>query len=456
MRTTNLLRLRPATVENILIWIFALLYVFASQDPNLGDQNLSTILIAKLFMSDIVLPNLSIFELCVFLLSIYIIYKYRMSFWNARFKKERWIFFFTTIYIILSMLNPNSQVQNPILGMPLFSDPTLFIAAFFMFSIFFIKNDNDYLNLIGRIVSAVLLISIIRVFILHFLWLMGMGVSFYSVNSILMEEDTLLLNVLFGILFFIKYYQTKQKKYFLFWLLYLLLEIFSFRRSGMLLMILVSSSFYILMKTDVSSKVRKYLSLILIIVLLGVLSFNLNIIPPSAQLYLHRYIGQFVELPDSYKYERYAANLHVEQSNESITIYAKNLPFWGFGYGNTSMRSRTNFQGNTGIHNAYYKLWEERGLYALIYFLLIILYVLREALITLKYRRVLTPDLWNLRIAILAFIIFFFINAYVLMMINLIGLKMQIMWIIILSVLFKVNPGNYQTLFGYKPIYTNN
>lgn len=443
--TTNS-NLLIVTRENLLIWIFAIIYIFVSQDPNLGYQTELTVALSELIMQGFI-SNLSVFHLVVFALAFHVIIKYNHLFWGKRFGKERTIFFFTLVFVVFSMINPNNATNNPIFGMPLLSDPGLYVYVVFLYALFFIKNDDELWNLLYKITKAVLMIGAFRVCLLLTGWLLGYSFTFYSVNVTTMEEDTLIIGALFSVLFFVKYYHSRQKRYLIIWLLFFLLQVFSFRRSGMLLTLLVNSAFFLLVQSEYS-KHKKYLTIMFTILVLFLLSINMHVLSDSAQLYLNRYFGQFVELPDSYQYEEVAKNLHIEQSTYAMLEHAINLPFWGFGYGESDTRVRVTFLGNTGIHNAYFKLWEEIGLFALIYYLIIIGFVIHQAWVTLMLRIKLAPWLLNLRIGVLAFLIFFFINAYVLMMVNLTGLKMRVMLVLCIVFLFRFCHNNQNVLLN--------
>lgn len=427
-------RLRIINLENIIIWLFSILFVFISQDPNLEYQHPLTVILSKLFMGNFV-GSISIFELVVFVLTLYLFFTNKHSFYSNKFKKERVIYFLTILYIVFLMINPNNSTLNPIFGLPILSDPGIFIYLFFMYTIFFIKDEEKYLIVFDKIISSMLIVSVFRIILLLLKWILGLGIFFLNVSSTSMEEDTLIISVLFSLLFLNKYYMKKKIIYLIIWILYFLFELFSFRRSGFMLISL--GSIIYLISAYVKNKISKYALSIFAVFIIILISTNISILPESVNLYLNRYFGKFIELPNYYQYEQLSKNLHIEQSNESILIYARELPFWGTGYGQTQDKIKFNYMGNTGIHNAYFNLWEQQGLFALIYYIIIILYIINEAYFTLKMRKLTDKNIINTRYSVLIFMLLYIINSYVLMMINVTGLKMRIMFVMILSFLFR-------------------
>lgn len=443
--------------NKFLIIIFSMIYVFVSQDPNLTDQHEITKSLAKAFNSNFIHPHFSIFQFITILVSLMLLHKNQYNYFAAQFKRERIIFVFTAVYIGLLLINPNNSTINPILGLPIFSDISLYTSLLFMFSILFILNDSNFIELFKVIYKTIAVLYVFRIVILIIMWSFGSGVRFMGLNSVTMEEDTLILSVLFGLVFLALFYKTSKKKYLFLWFLFLFFQIISFRRSGLLLTI-ITNVIYLWLFYSKKNIIKRVLSIVLIVSLFGYLFINFSVLPISTKIYLHRYVGEFVNLPESYAYSYFARNIHVEQSNESVLIAASGLPFWGFGFGETQTRNRFNYEGNTGIHNAYFNLWEDQGLFALFYYLYFFAIIIKESISTIKNRKYYDKDLLLLRSAVLIFIFMFFINAYVLMSVNFTGLKMKIMLFLVITFLTKSNNSNYKLLFGTydKTMWRNN
>jgi len=62
---------------------------------------------------------------------------------------------------------------------------------------------------------------------------------------------------------------------------------------------------------------------------------------------------------------------------------------------------------------------------------------------TFKYRRKYPYDYLLIRTSVLAFVLIFWINSWVLMIHNIIGFKMVVIRLFLLSFLFYVTPSNY-------------
>jgi hypothetical protein len=443
--------------NKLLIIAFALIYVFVSQDPNLKDQHELTQVLAKAFNSNFIHSHFSISQFITILIALMLLHKNQYNYFAAQFKRERTIFAFTLVYIGLLLINPNNSTITPILGLPLFSDISLYTSVLFMFSIFFMLNDLDFIESFKVIYRTIAVLYIVRIVILIIMWSLGNGVRFMGLNSVTMEEDTLIISVLFGLVFLALFYKTSKKKYLFLWFLFLCFQIISFRRSGLLLTIITNVA-YLWLFYSKKNNIKRVLSIALIVSLFGYLLINFNVLPISAKIYLHRYVGEFVSLPESYAYSYFARNIHIEQSNESVLVAASGLPFWGFGFGDTQTRNRFNYEGNTGIHNAYFNLWEDQGLFALFYFLYFFAIIIKESISTIKNRKYYDKDYLLIRSAVLIFIFMFFINAYVLMMVNFTGLKMKIMLFFVIAFITKINNSNYKLLFGTydKTMWRNN
>lgn len=348
------------------------------------------------------------------------------------------------------MINPNNDTLNPIFGLPLLSDPSLYTALIFMAAIFFIKDTSRFILIIKTLIKTILVVVLIRFIILYILWFLGHGnYKLYGANSILIEEDTLLLFALFQLIFLLLYFIYKRKWYLLVWFLFMLFQILSFRRSGFFLALLTSSSFFFLYYIRVLSFKKKVVYgvgvLMLLILIIGI-SYNVASHNQKYAIYLYRYFGEFIKLPGYDFDENIAANKHLIQAKYAINYAVENLGFWGFGYGNSEGRDRLRYESTKGLHNAYFVLWETQGLFALIYYLIIIVIFIGEIIKTIKNHRTYDVQFLLMRGCVIIYMFWFFINAWVLGGHNLTGIKMVFTLILLLAFLFKVNNNNYKYL----------
>ena len=434
---------------NILIFFMSLMIVFVSQDPNILDQLPRTIILQNFFMYGFIHKHFSIFQFTILLISFCLLYQSKFSFKNIGFK-EKLLIFSTIIYIVLLMLNPNNNTLTPIFGMPLFSDPSLYVGFIFMFTLFYSFNKDVIVKFLYTIGKYILIISAFRALLLLFLFLTGNGNNYMGSSTILMEEDTLLLFVLLNIISLALFFIKKDYKFLFLWALFFLVQILSFRRSGFMLIILCNISLFSIFffgKMNLFKRIS-----FLLLACFTMLSFfwaleNYDSFTPQMKLYANRYFGQYYKFKDSYRYEREYRNLHIQQSNQSIE-YISELPFWGFGYGKVESRNRKNFLGNTGIHNAYFALWEQFGLFALIYHIIIIIVFLNEILKTIMRYKFYPDDYFKIRVAVIIFFAFYLVNAWVLMIHNMIGIKVVFIRLLILSFLFYVTPENYNIIIN--------
>jgi len=442
MSTTQSKQYLPRLVK-FLIFVLATILVFVSQDPNLNDQTTLTKILHNYFFRGFIHPDFSIFQFLIFLLCIYLVLVGNISFRNSSFV-EKSIVLATFINIVFLMLNPNNDTENPLLGMPLLSDPSLFISLFLMISIFFNRNKVLVVNILMKLIVYIIWISASRAILLFLMYLYGLGnAPFFGIVSTLMEEDTLIFFVLISSIFLALYFTKQNKKYIMVWTFFLLIQMLSFRRSGTLSFILVNGSIFIihfLYGFDARKKTIVFFTLFLILLGLNTAVGSYDVIPAKYQLYISRYVGAFIDLPSNINYEEETRNEHILQSNESFFYAIDNLPFWGFGYGNSEYRGRFNYKGNTGIHNAYYNLWEQFGLFYLFYILLFVLIFISESIKTYRYRKKYPYDYFLVRVSVIVFILIFWINSWVLTIHNLIGFKMVVIRIFLLAFLIYVPP----------------
>ena len=424
----------------ILIFLLSLVFVIASQDPNLTDQTSQTVLLHNLLLKNFIHPHFSVFLFIILLISVIIYFRYDLNF-GLKKAREKTLVIATFVYTFLLLINPNNDTLNPILGLPLLSDPSLYVGLIFMYVIFF-TNTYVSLHFTAIFIAFFLKLSVVNAVYLFGKYLLGMGNIFLDSASVLMEEDTLILLVLVQIIF-LSLFLITQKKLFLYLSLFLVFfQVLSFRRSSVLLTILVNTTYLIIYQWKYGTIQKRFSFYTLSLAIIFFVSINLHNLPEPVIKYMNRYIGQYVDLPQKYRYAAEAKNEHIEQSAYGFSYALDNLKFWGTGFGNRLDKARFNFKGNTGIHNAYYDLWEIQGFYALMYYVLIIILFLSEVFSTYRSRNKLSKEVFLLKLGVIIFFFFFLVNAWVLMMVNLTGMKMVLTRNLILLFLFNVNNTN--------------
>jgi len=447
----NLILPTVGKAPSLLLFAIAFLIVFVSQDPNILEQTTQTIFLKNLFFKNFIHPHFSIFQFLFIILAFYLFKQGNVSLANST-TLEKIIVFATGINITLLMINPNNDTKNPILGLPLLSDPSIFVALFLMVAVFLNRNKLLIIAILHKVSIYVFWIAALRALLLMVLYLMGIGnVSLFGVATILMEEDTLILFVLISGIFLTLYLISKQNKFLIVWFIILLVQLLSFRRSGTLSFFLVNSIILLVhyfYGLNVRRKTITFFSVLLLVFGFITTLGSYDVLPRKYQMYVSRYLGAFIDLPSNYDFKEETRNEHIIQSNESFWYAIDNLPFWGFGYGKSEYRSRFNYKGNTGIHNAYFGLWEQFGLFYLIYTLLFVLIFLSEGIKTFRYRKKYPYDLFLIRTSVIAFILVFWINTWVLMIHNVVGFKMVVIRLFLLAYLIYVTPAKYLLFKG--------
>jgi hypothetical protein len=428
-----------------LMWCFGFLTVFITADSNLLDQLPSSIYLHSIFMANLFHPHFSIYQLIILMMSYVLVMKYQVSVKNAGLS-ENLVMLATALYIVFLMLNPNNNTLNPILGMPLLSDPSIFVSFIFMITLFTLER-TVVITFLRKMVQILLILSVGRATLLLLMWLIGMGNLFFGgVYSSLTEEDTLLIMVLVQLILMLLYFVTREKKYLLFFSIILFLEYTSFRRAGLLLSIISATTFYLYYYIRFAPLKRKMSQLIALLYIFTIIVIANPMRSQKVQLYVARYLGEYINFGGSNQYDYYSANKHFEQSFYGMDIAISQLGFWGSGYGNSSRYSRYNYEGNSGIHNAYFTVWETQGVFALIYFAILIIVIVAWFLKWISNNLDAPPDYLLIKACLFVFILGFMATAWILIVNNLIGLKMVIVRILILAAIFNITPSNYRLL----------
>jgi hypothetical protein len=269
-------------------------------------------------------------------------------------------------------------------------------------------------------------------------------VLFGGHKSILMAEDILLIFVFFQILFLHIYNKNKNKTYLFLSILLIGVQILSFRRSGFFLTILVNTLYFTISHKSSKIKIKLFIYPSLII-LFAIISFNftdiLNILPQNVKVYVFRFFGAFVDMEGArYIGGKVITNVHFEESSFVFQNALTTLKFWGNGYGTDEFAFL--YGSSTGIHNAYIAVWNKFGLFALVYYLYILVLIFIEFSKILLRKRFRDHNLSIIKIIISIYLALFLLTGWTLILHNFVGIKMIIFRSLLLVTLLKID-NNY-------------
>ena len=431
---------------SLVLLIFSIVFVIASE-YQIWPQLDRTVFLSKIFHDGILHPAFfSIFQLLIIILSLYLIKKSGLRLIRPC-NKELYLYLSTIIYFLFIMINPNNHTDNPILGLPLLSEISYYTHFLFLAAFLFIKKDI-FIIFVGKFIKIIMIVSIIWAAILFILWLFGKGnYSLFGIRSVLTEEDTLFIFSFVQLIFLLQYYLYKRIRYLIIWGFLMFFLILSFRRSCVMISFLTSFSLIILYNISIKHKLNKivvffmsFFLLVFLVIPFIATSFNVDI-------YVSRYIGEYISIPGIDFNEDVSRNKHIEQANYGLSLMIKRLSFWGNGLGS----SYTKYDyGNTGIHNAYFQIWDQYGFVPLLYYLGIILLLIIETIKILINKRMYDRQYFLLKSSILIYLIFFFINAWVLIYDNFIDIRMVFLRGLLLAFLLRVDNRNYKLLVSLK------
>jgi hypothetical protein len=384
----------------------------------------------------------SIFEILLIILCSGILSQFKASF-RAGNKVSKFIFIISIIYYLLLIINPNNATRLKLLGLISISMPQYYVYFLLLYTFLFTDRRitrniiTEFLNALFYFAYALCIFSLANYF--------TGGIKFDWVgNSSMTQEDTLIHLVLIQGLATSFYLFNRKMKYLNLWILVALVEILSFRRSGFLLMLIINSVLiggYYTYKTSILSKIKISLVLLYSVMLLFSI-YSMGIGSSKIDFYSHRYFGAF--LIDNEDLDSYAKNRHIEQANYGYKEVKKYIIFWGNGISNSGSMYQLNYEGNTGIHNAYVQVWLEYGFYAFLYHIILCIAALVLFFTTfVRYVRHKTPEL-HLNMAIAIFLAMFFINGWVLIMQNFIMTNMLFIRVILFSVLVNYRDEDYK------------
>ncbi len=430
----------------VLIFIFGIVFTIAPGDyyNNAMDRS---IILHNLLLKGIIFNEhfFSVFDVLIILISFKIVRDFGLSLRSAK-TGEKLIFIFSILSFIFLMINPNNSTNNPIFGMPLFSDVSNYSHLIFLTAIFFVKFDDAFVIFLKKFTRTVLILILIWSFYLFILWIMGKGnYGFFGINSILTEDDTLFI-IGFAQVIFLTLYLIKREKYFLLSSIFLfIVQILSFRRSGLFVTILASSTVLLIYYVKYVSTTKKVTTFVLAAITglsLSGIFFNYN--PTSnLQFYFYRFFGMFMQGPATSLMDTDSG--HFVHSEWVFDEAVRRLGFWGLGYSEET-GSIVYQAGIHGVHNAYVAMWLSRGVMGLVLILVIVTVFIIQIIRTIKMQNKCPPEFLLLRSAVISFFLYFLVSIFYLSVHHLIDIREIVLRTLIIAFLYKVTPDNYKLL----------
>jgi hypothetical protein len=430
----------------ILTFIFSLILIFASVDYFVlapPERAFTQLILDGFIMSKF----FSLLDLVIIALSVFFIMFEKLHFKNAT-PFERILFILAIVCLILKMANPNNRSENPVMGLPLFSEINNFSYLLFFGTIICLPK-KKFFFLVFRIFKFAAYIAIIRAIILLGLFAGGQSRSFFfGIKSCLLEGDTLLIFGLFQSVMFALFLATKDKKYLISWFILLLIQVFSSRRSPLFTSLFCNAivfGFYYVRKMNAIGKMVTILVFVFTVMVLPTIVSNVS---PKAKVYIDRYIGVFST--DNYTTDEANSDSgHFEQSQKT-TESALKVGFWGVGYGNKLMlEGAFQINGEYFIHNVYAALWALHGVYMVIFYFLIILFVLVHFFKLLVFN---SNELFHFALVKMSIIAFFlmYMNAMYYTTLNfLVSSKIEYFLILIICFILKFGKTEFAELLPY-------
>lgn len=380
----------------------------------------------------------NIFEIIILSFLIYLFIKSKISVINAN-KKEKFIFVFAILCWFLNMINPNTNTNNPILGMPLFSNVTEYLFIFLLYIFFFIdKRIVTYIILL--LFKYIFILSLVRGLLIMLQYFIGIGVVRFGRVVTLLEYDVLLQYGILTVIFFTAYLSRKDLKMFaltlLFFLIVFLCTVRTYLAPILIAIILILSVF--LFKRTQTKKV-KIVIFGFIFVLLLVSSFNF--LPDPFKRTYYRVLAVLPKYGIS-GIQEISTTGHWEQSlYTTLSIIEKHI-FWGDGYGTSQ---DVYLKGQTiNIHNAYAGLWIKYGLHMTIFYLSFLFLVIHELYKVLIIEKKSFSNFHWYKLALCSFYIGFAITAYVAISTVYTNFRFQFILVLIWTFIFKVSERDFE------------
>ena len=314
------------------------------------------------------------YEIIVIVLSCVLILKCKPSYKYGN-GTSKFLFIGTVIAIFITLFNPNNSFNLIEL---LFSEEIrkFYILVLFLYAVLFLKQEIR-----SKIVYAFWKIGIWTVLIgtLYYLlrYLSGNGMVWLGREVTLTYSDTLRLLSLVQIVFLTIYLQTSKTRHLLISLILLFALFFSFRRANLYLALIVDGIMifaYFIVNTEKRRLIFISLSVIVVVVLASTL--------------VPRYLLEDVILRNVGIFSNYAGmrnadfaysdSGHLAESIITTKYFLANFlyHFWGGGIGGRRIYTG---EFSSKIHNSFVHVWSLYGLHLTIYYLVILVVLLRRS-----------------------------------------------------------------------------
>lgn len=429
---------------DFIIVISAFVFIFISSDANLKYQLELTNWFREYFYSGIFHERLfKLFDYIYIILSIALLFKFGI---NSATQNRISAFFLiiTLINLFFVFLNPNHDAKYMVLGLPILSDVSIYTWLLFSFVLFYLKEDGLF-YFFRNFTKYLLLFAAIKSLLLLALWSTGSGFYFYGFSSILMEEDNLLLFAFLQLVSMALYIENRKIKFLGVWVLLFIVELLSFRRSGMTLAIFSLSIWFVYYQIKFTKATKLLFTLLTLVVIISFVGEIIQSLPFGSKLYLARYVGEFIAIPGVPTNLEFQYNQHLDQSEYGLEEALAKLSFWGYGFGHDIHKAGIYYLGNSAIHNAYVASWMYHSLFYAIYLIILLLI---SGFYSLKLYFSKVEKRFGLVLAVVAFFLLgFYLNHWVLPLANVVEVKMVIFRTLLFTLLFRLTPKNVNLLF---------
>lgn len=418
----------------LILWIFSFIFTFGTISTY--RQSKISLFFNELFNNGLYHAHFfSILELFFIIIVIRLLLKYKNNKDNTALGK--FMLFLTLLCFVLNLINPNNSSQNPIFGLALFSDVSYYTFILLVYFSFNLKKELFiiYIKFLFYYISVILTGRVIFLFIL---WVFGKGNMMFGANSTLVESDTLFLIAFFQVIYFMLFLINKnKKKYLLLWLLYLLFQLFSYRRSALGVAILSNSLLGVIYFIRGKGLQRKLLFFCgIVVILMTFLNVKNIYIPARYEKYVMRFISAIPGVNIS-KEGEFSDSGHWEQTMSTFSAI-RTLGFWGIGYGHSK---DLYVKGQSAaIHNSYVAAWASYGVYMFIFYLFVIFFIFFKLIKIYLFLSMKDNEINLICLSISVFLLCWFAVLTTNPLLMLDHIKMKIFWITLFAVLMRIKP----------------
>lgn len=315
------------------------------------------------------------FELIIFLLLLNLLINYKV-----KFKFKNGLFLFAFLAFLIRMFNPNADSLNPIFGLPLLSNISeyafLFLLLVFISLPLFLSQ-----TVLKSIFKYAVIFAVIKSIYLIIIYFFGKvtTVRWGNYAVILDEPDTQVLFSFLGSMMFTLFLIHNKRKYLLISLLLLGITFMSVQRSTVLpglfsVFIIIITSLLVRIPL-IAKRTLAIISLSLLFILFFFVTETFS--DSKFSFAMNRFISAIVA-KEEVQHTAFSDTGHKEQSIITFLSAIENNVFFGVGYG----RSDDLFlKGQTAnIHNAYAGIWAHHGIISLLFYLTILLIIIRRTI----------------------------------------------------------------------------